>query len=68
MFYETEVMKVLSTETPSVAILDVAMAVKTVTVPVFETVENGVVDCFTMLVADSSVWPEVTEVTVSERI
>lgn len=48
MFCETEVTEVSFVETPGVA-----MGVKTVTVPVFETDENGVADCFAVLVAYS---------------
>ena len=44
------------------------MGVRTVTVPVFETDENGVVDCFAVLVAYSFVRPEVTEVIFLGRI
>lgn len=63
MFCETEVTEVSFVETPGVA-----MGVKTVTVPVFETDENGVVDCFAVLVAYSFVRPEVTEVIFLGRI
>lgn len=68
MFCETEVREVLFVETPSVAILNVATGVKTVTIPVLETDERGVVGCFTVLVPYSFVWLEVIEVIFPERI
>ena len=55
MFCETEVVKVTFVENPGVVILDIAIGVKMVTVSVFETEENRIVDCFTVLVEDSFV-------------
>lgn len=49
-------------------ILDVSMGIRMVTVLVLKTDENRVVDCFTVLVAYSSIWLEVTEVIFHERI
>lgn len=61
MFCDTEVVKVIFVETPRVVILDIAIGIKMVTVPVFEMEENGIVDCFTVLVECSFVQLEITK-------